>query len=113
MGAHEGLLALLSGLQGVRLTGLSLLALGLLEYALQPLHPLMHPHIALEPSLPAPIGCCCVKTLFQPVCEQCKAKMSLKRNLCEPNSGELMSKAKGQKMCQMLASNAVIMRGCL
>ncbi len=53
MGAHEGLLDLLSGLKGVLLPGLSLLALGLLESALQPLHPLMHPHIPLKPPLPA------------------------------------------------------------
>ncbi len=54
--AHEGLLAFLSGLEGVLLPGLPLLALGLLESALQPLHPLMHPHIGLAPTLPAPIG---------------------------------------------------------
>ena len=53
VGAHEGLLAFFSGLKGVLLSGLSLLTLGLLESALQPLHPLMHPHIPLEPPLPA------------------------------------------------------------
>ena len=53
MGAHEGLLAVPSGLKSVVLPSLPLLALGLLESAHQPLHPLMHPQVCPLPSLPA------------------------------------------------------------
>ena len=59
MGAHEGLLGVPSGLEGVVLAGLALLVLSLLEGGHQALHPLMHPHVGPLPPLPAPHSALC------------------------------------------------------
>ena len=53
VGTHKGLLAVPCSFEGVVLPGLPLLALGLLESAHQPLHPLMHPKVCPRPPLPA------------------------------------------------------------
>lgn len=53
MGAHQGLLGVPSGLEGVVLAGLPLLLLSFLEGGHQALHPLMHPHDCPLPPMPA------------------------------------------------------------